>query len=314
MCCCNVRCLQYCLYISCVLLLGTGAVIIWIGFEVQDSEFVKTIDAEYAGYGIIGLGGGMIVFAVVGFISGCKRSKCLLFIFIFISFIIGVLLVAFGAVIIYVRDNFLPKYLDSESDCRDFDAFEEADDGFGKAFSTICTVYCPCGMDSDIYAEVKDLLYPNQTQHIQGTTDILSCDPCSEAATYPSAVQDVVYQWIRDNLDLPVTSSADCIIPEGTYEDVYLKDYKKYIPLIKWMEKHFDCSGLCSYRPIYLFSDINNGVPENSCRKEVYDWAKDKFLTYGVITIVFGCWQLYTFLLAAGLCCNCTNSRHKGKK
>ncbi|CAG9322683.1 unnamed protein product [Blepharisma stoltei] len=81
-------------------------------------------------------------------------------------------------------------------------------------------------------------------------------------------------------------------MPDDIFEDTYLGDYSDYLPFLKWMEKKFDCSGLCTAANLYLFSDINRGVPDGSCRQEIYDWIQDNFLTYGIIALAFGLFQV----------------------
>lgn len=230
-----------------------------------------------------------------------------------ISFIVGILLLAFGGVFIYVRNELLPSYLEEESDCLDFDAFKTAEEGLQKSMDVICTIYCPCKMDNEIYVKVFPKLNPDQTQVTYGTDNVVDCNACDGVSTLPATDQADVYTWIFDNLGIDVAAEGECTVGTDTYKDEYLSDYKQYLPLIKWTENYFDCSGLCISRPIYLFSDINDGVPGGSCREQLYDWAREQFLTLGAIGVAVGIYQLLVFMMAAGLCCNCTKSRHEKK-
>lgn len=45
---------------------------------------------------------------------------------------------------------------------------------------------------------------------------------------------------------------------------------QKYYPILEILESDFECSGMCSDSPFYLFSDVRNGVPKNgNCKTEI---------------------------------------------
>ena len=87
-------------------------------------------------------------------------------------------------------------------------------------------------------------------------------------------------------------SSKNCSISSSQFQDNYFSGETKYIPLLKWIETTFDCSGLCTKETFYLFSNINRGESVNSCLSEVHSWAKDHFLTYGIISIILGLYMV----------------------
>lgn len=202
------------------------------------------------------------------------------------TLVIGFALLAIGGAFIFAREKSAPDYLGSESKCLKYKKLREANDAIIKADNIMCTYYCPCDLKISV-----DNLFDNQTETNGIATKIFNCDPCSSLSSYDENVQGEIISWINSNLGVEV-SESNCKLPDDIFEDRYLGDYDKYIPLLKWIEKEFDCSGLCSQANLFLFSDINRGIPTESCRNEVYNWIRNKFLLYGLIIIGFGVFQV----------------------
>jgi hypothetical protein len=42
--------------------------------------------------------------------------------------------------------------------------------------------------------------------------------------------------------------------------------------MLSILEKDMSCAGICSESPLFLFSDVRNGIPENGdCRSEIVE-------------------------------------------
>ena len=271
------------IFIACILMLGIGAVLIWAGYMLQNSVFMSLINISYAGYIIIACGAALILVAFLGCIGAWKNKKLLLCLYIMVGIIISILLIAFGAVIIYAR-TVVDSYLGSESKCQS--EFGDADSGYTQAGKIMCTVVCPCAVTNS-YVQQTTCTDPTLDYCTEGTVDIVDCNPCLEIQNVTAVEQAYIISWIKTELGLVVTPS-NCVIPSGTIEDKYLSSAKKYLPLLKWIEESFSCSGLCVGQTLYYFSDINNGQPSGGCLTKVHDWAMSNFLTYGIVSIVLG--------------------------
>ena len=279
-CCCSPRCLKLMIFIGCIILIAIGAVLIWGGYSFQNSPFISLINFPSAGYVMIAIGGALILFAAFGFFGAWKESKLLLALFIIIVSLIGLLLVAMGAAFLYAR-TLADTYLSDTADC--VKQFESADEAAFKAASTLCTQYCPCeATDSYAIGLCKNLAYCSK-----GTIDVLHCDPCIAVKDSGVVVTQDVINWVQENLGITVSSSS-CDISSTFFTDTYFKAAEEYIPLLKWVEESFECSGLCIAQPFYLFSDINNGQPKDACMSSLYDWIQEKFLIFGIISIILG--------------------------
>lgn len=284
-CCCPPKCLKLLIFIACIVLLGVGAVLIWSGYQLQNSIFLDLIGFQYAGYIIIACGAALILISFFGFIGTWKEKKLLLCIFIFIGVLISAIIIAFGAIVIYVR-NISEDYLGDEEKCHD--QFEDADTGTEKVVDALCTLYCPClATDSYTVSYLSTIEEPYSFPD-QGAKNVLDCDPCLAIPEVSEEQQTEIIDWVKANLNMDI-STTDCSVTSSEYKDKYFtSSMRKYFPLLKWVEESFDCSGLCIPRDLFMFSDVNNGEPKGSCMTELNDWVSENFLTYGIVSIILG--------------------------
>ena len=283
MCCCfSSKFVKFMVYVGCAIVIGIGSVLIWGGYEYNGSPFNSLIGYTYIGYIIIAFGGSLVLFAFMGFLGTWKESKFLLFFFIFISIILGILLIAFGAGAIYAR-ALANQYLGSQSDC--IKKFSSADQSVTKAEGNLCTINCPC-LATSPYAQSKCV---NPIYCTLGAKSILECNPClSINITGTTAIQvNEILIWVKSNLNLDVTAQS-CSISTTQFKDNYFSSTKQYLSLLTWIENSFDCSGLCTQQQFYLFSDINRGQPKNGRLPQLHDWVENNFLIYGIVGIIVG--------------------------
>ncbi|OMJ77995.1 hypothetical protein SteCoe_22276 [Stentor coeruleus] len=300
MCCCPLRYLKFLIYIACVLIIGVGAVLIWAGYQLQNSVFLELIELTYIGYIIIACGAALILVSFLGFIGTWKEKKLLEAIFIISVILITFVIISFGVTVISTK-KIAKDYLGNESDCHN--QFGDADDATQKVVEVLCTLYCPCLATNDyIKLYVADLT--NSYSFIdQGAKNVLDCDPCIAIPEVNTTQQDEIIQWVKYNLNMDI-STTDCSVTTSEYKNKYFtSDMRKYFPILKWVEENFKCSGLCYQRELYMFSDVNNGKPENSCTKEINDWAQSNSLAYGIISIIFGCYPILVWIMSCTVCC-----------
>jgi len=69
-----------------------------------------------------------------------------------------------------------------------------------------------------------------------------------------------------------------------------------------WAEENLDCAGLCTPIDYYIFSDVNEGLPETDCRTRFREWGGSTLVSMaGVISLAIG-WMLVVFVISACLC------------
>jgi hypothetical protein len=271
--------------IASIIFLGIGAVLIWSGYEVYKSPYNDITPYTYAADIIIACGAIILLMSFLGCLGAWKRNKLALAVFIIFVLIVAVLCIAFGAVALYARKK-SSDYFGDQASC--IQQFGDADQAANLAASALCLLYCPCLDDSAYVANYTAGNSSYFTSTTVGATNIMTCNPCMEINNTNPVVQQNLTQWIQDNLHQTVNNS-NCSISQSTFEKEYFTTkMRDYMPVLTWIENTFDCSGLCTPQELYLFSDINNGKPKNSCLTEVNDWAQKYFLVAGVIAIIFG--------------------------
>lgn len=76
---------------------------------------------------------------------------------------------------------------------------------------------------------------------------------------------DDAVQMVTDGMGQ--TKLADCPIKASQISTI---QKLKYFPVLEILEEDMKCAGFCSDSPLYLFSDVRNGIPENGdCRNEI---------------------------------------------
>ena len=281
------------MYISCVLILGVGSVLIWVGFSVQASQFIQVLQFSYSGFIVIACGGVLIGIAFLGVLGAWKQRSLFLTLFILLGASIGVLLITFGGILIYIR-SLSEKYLINEASC--ISNFKTANDASIQAATVFCKLYCPCYLNAtSVDVQIPDI-------YLGSADNILECNPCESIQTYTTSVQNQLIVWIQGDLGYTVNATS-CGVTTEQYQNAYFGKYVDYFMLIQWMEEKFMCSGLCTAQELFMFSDINQGVPNGPCFELVNQWAQTNFEDYGIISIALGSYQLFILLFAAVLCC-----------
>ena len=219
-------------------------------------------------------------------------------IFSLLGLLIGLLLISFGSVILYVKRLAGELFL-SEDTC--LKNFNDAEQLSILAGNVMCSLYCPCNIQNSLQNSLS-------LEYSQGSAiSTLDCNPCENIQKYDAATQENITEWINSTLGFTV-ENISCAIPANQFTHAYFPSKnKKYIPLLTWLEENLQCSGLCTKQNIMLFSNINN-VPTNTCYHSIKYWASENLLTYGIIILLFGFYEILISILAFTLAC-CTKKR-----
>ena len=82
---------------------------------------------------------------------------------------------------------------------------------------------------------------------------------------------------------------------------------------MKLLEETYGCSGWCNQYPIFLFSNINNGIPTSDACYYYFI----KYLKYYSLKASFSYYTIALFIIVIEIfaCCFCCHpDRNKGKK
>jgi len=79
--------------------------------------------------------------------------------------------------------------------------------------------------------------------------------------------------------------------------------------MLGYLEREFDCSGLCSnHVNYYVFSNVNNGVPTNGyCMDSLVDFVHSWGKKIAIIALISA---IFTFVNAIAACCLCCRKKH----
>ena len=129
--------------VTAVILIVMGALLIYGGYQVKEEEIIQTFYLEDVGWGIIGLGGFLILVGFIGIIAGWKRWKCMVGVYFFLQLIVAILFIICAVAAVYGR-NFVDDKMENREKCRDYDDLKTADDLVLQASEQFCLIACPC--------------------------------------------------------------------------------------------------------------------------------------------------------------------------
>mmetsp|Transcript_32922 Transcript_32922/g.32594 ORF Transcript_32922/g.32594 Transcript_32922/m.32594 type:complete len:272 (+) Transcript_32922:274-1089(+) len=204
----------------------------------------------------------------------------------------GVLLCVFGIACLWGA-AYAEEYLGSNEKCWDMEGLRDASNAVIRAGSIMCTIFCPCNLEPTTQVH----LYANQTFTYGTATKIQNCNTCWHIQYYPPEVQALLIGFMKKYLEIDVTVD-NCVIPDDAFSDTFMQEYAKYLNLLKYVEKKFECSGICIEENVFLFTNINRGTPIGNCREKIYDWIGYISLKFGITNIVFGCFQIFGLVIA----------------
>jgi hypothetical protein len=270
-----------------ITLLALGSAVVWGGYTFTQLVPVVTYDYEWIGYVIMAFGLASILAGLISLVAASLKNLWLLGLFVVLCFVIATILIAFGSILLYGR-TMVDEVLLEEDGCRDSDLFDIADFAVVKASQLICTEICPCDIDSDLR---KTYLEEYDRRTVLGSAlEIRQCELCS----YENVLPDEILE------------SDECqIFTSQTWIELYFSDDEQdYFDLAEWVENSFECAGICTGVNFYVFSDINNGPPTESCMDSLRSWAFEVMLTYGALSVSLGVWMYVNVIFSYCICCH----------
>jgi hypothetical protein len=78
----------------------------------------------------------------------------------------------------------------------------------------------------------------------------------------------------------------------------------KNMDILKSAENLFKCSGICIVGKFYVFSDINRGIPEGPCYKQIYNFFMNIIESARGLAITGSVIMAISVLFVCCLCCH----------
>ncbi|CAI2380281.1 unnamed protein product [Moneuplotes crassus] len=285
------KCVKVALFFVSLFLIACGAVSIWFGVTAKDFTI----------YGIIGSLAGFdlqqilfLVFVILGcflfFVCVCgacislKRVclvHCCFTLMVTLSFIVF-LVTGIGLI---VGTELIVKEMDKA--CEDPNA-GGISESFRELYASADTIYCINGITGcECYVNSTRLVGPGYTM-VNSSSTVIRVQQCT--AHLEEAYAD--YGVSFDDLNA-------------------IMEYLTYFGDI---EREYKCSGICTFKNKYYFSDINIGAPEKTC----FDVIRDDIIlgdvrNYGIGYTVSGAVLFIIWFVQYGLCCRKKKNARKGQ-
>ena len=80
--------------------------------------------------------------------------------------------------------------------------------------------------------------------------------------------------------------------------------------VIQFFENTLNCEGLCSVAPFYIYLDISNGPPTQSCLSQVQSTFSGKIRPLGILLVIIFLLCFLAFLTTYGLCYRRPDHKH----
>jgi hypothetical protein len=274
-----LRFIQVILSVITVITCTAGCFCIWAGIQVCEFRPLATLDLEIIGQLLIGFGAGVAALGLLGLLATCLDSRCLLTSFTSFDLVVGLFLLTFGAGVLYLRGR-VGDVLQTGASCEDNTYFKYPNAAVVQADELMCTDECPCDLGAALHLQYRQLgvaVVLGSARNVEG------CDPCSN------------YTSLQE---------LGCASSEEVLQEYFNQDEQQYFALLNWLEDQFTCSGVCYTGTFYLFSDVNAGVPEDSCMSSLKKWVEYQLLIIGSVVLLLGLFLLSAVGLASYMCCH----------
>ncbi|KAL4429676.1 hypothetical protein ABPG74_017085 [Tetrahymena malaccensis] len=151
----------------------------------------------------------------------------------------------------------------NDTNCTQYDKFAQLAELNAKSYQTLCQSNCQCDFEGT----------PSQAQQL-GITNFVNSD------TGPIKVQECN---AFDLFDLDHQDSNS--------------------DLLQQMEEAFGCSGFCSTNNYFVFSNVNEGIPDGDCRVEVLNFIEDNNIKTIIASSIVTFVMLLCFIFSVFWCC-----------
>ena len=269
-----------------------GALIMWLGYRLSDNELVGAVDAKYFGYVIIAFGAWLVAVGLMGALGAYFRNICALIIYAKCLITTSLILIAFGGIGLHLSSKVADALNNGASDCKGNDYLSTANEAALLASSQICTSVCPCDADVQTFG----LNYVNFTHG--SATRIQDCNPCESLAP----------EMAEYRMDAEYCQNPDSKDFENAF---YSTSERRYFRLLVFLEREFDCAGICEDVQFFAFTDINKGVPSNNCREDMAGWVEEYPERYSAVVLAIGVLLLVNVFGAYCVACHPDRSRFR---
>lgn len=269
-----------------------GGLVMWLGYRLSDDELVGAIDAKYFAYVIIAFGAWLVFVGLLGSLGAYFRNICALIIYAKCLITTSLILIAFGGIGLHLSSKVADALNKGASDCKGNDYLSTANDVALLANTQICTSVCPCDADVALFGATYTTVAQGSATRIQ------DCNPCESMAP----------EMAKYRTDPEYCEDPDSKDFEDTF---YSTSERRYFRLLVFLEREFECAGICEDVKYFAFTDINDGFPSKNCREDMADWVEEYPMRYSAVVLAIGVILLVNVFSAYCVACNPDRSRFR---
>jgi len=252
-----------------------------------------------------------IFICIVGILGFACESTCVLVFFGILDFLAFIFLGAIAILALVIAYYTSGKTSGNALSCNTnftnlLKAFQVVDSFLIQADQTLCSTGCPCFINQNVqpqFTAYNAKTYLLWVQSPTGVFNFTSCSNATQQSAYTNAQNTYASSYnTTTNFSMSGLASA-------------------------WsaFESDFNCTGFCQTNYTdsngvtrqmmkFLFTNINNGVPQNiGCFNQILNWISKFTQAYGGIALTIAIFLFFLFILSCTWCCCASQGSDDGK-
>jgi len=211
--CCPIRCLQVIIVLFALILFAGGVASIVIGIVLKSNTWVQSFTTQIANFDkiimgvFVGIGAGLILFALIGIISGVKKNRCCLFLYELFIFLLFIIFGAIGIGALVIRSKVFTIFDDACSSTSSNSYTTNIQNSITTADSLLCSTNCVC--DAPL-AKYPATTQANMHTSAGGVDNVMACPGYSSSFTSDQTNSIVP---ILSLLETDTSCSGFCTVP-----------------------------------------------------------------------------------------------------
>lgn len=184
---------------------------------------------------------------------------------------------------------------------------------FTKIYNTSDTFYCTtsgCACQAkleDFKAGENQTYYQSLTLSTNSGVKSVQYCPDYLEQVYEDLLVDKIFGTLTEETDVDMISEYEDDYPDGPElsKKKGVAKMQRFMNFLGKIEEDNKCSGVCTQKNLYYFSDVSMGVPTTNCKLAFEKQIEKAYGNYGIGCIIIGFLLCVPFLLHIPLLFSC---------